>query len=93
MKADAAPIRIQGKGHLYSTMSLTEGTLMITSIGLSRFSLRPRSALESSPEHERANLSLQSLLSDIFSGTSCERFEEGYSQLMLPILGSISVVS
>ena len=26
---------------------------------------------------------LRSLLTDIFSGTSCERFEEGYSQLRL----------
>ena len=35
---------------------------------------------------------LQSLLTDIFSGTSCECFEEGYSQLRPPILGSTSIV-
>ena len=37
-------------------------------------------------------LSLRSLLTDIFSGTGYGCFEEGYSQLRLPILGSISVV-
>ena len=60
-------------------MDSTEGALMITSIGLSR--LRPRPVPYWSPGPERPNLSLQFLLSDIFSGTSGESFEEGYSQL------------
>ena len=35
---------------------------------------------------------LQSLLTDIFSGTGCQCFEEGYRELRLPILGSTSIV-
>ena len=57
-------------------MGSTEGTLVITSMGISR--RRPR-LVTNGPE--RPNLGLRSLLSDIFSGTSCESFEEGYSQL------------
>ena len=57
-------------------MDSTEGPLMITSIGLG-----PSTEWHRSPGHERLNLSLRSLLSNIFSGTSCESFEEGYSQL------------
>ena len=85
--------RLSGfKGKDIFNMDSTEGTSMITSIGLSRLSLRPW-PVPSNTEVPNPNLSLRSLLSDIFSRTSSESFEEGYNQLRLPILGSISAVA
>ena len=62
-------------------MDSTGGTLMTTSVGLSQLRPRPVPNGIGSPRPERPSLSLPSLLSNIFSGRSCESFEEGYSQL------------
>ena len=64
------------KGKDVFNMNSVEGTLMITSIGL-----RSNAEWHWNPGPKRPNVSLRSLLSDMFSGTSCERFEEGYPQL------------
>ena len=71
-------------------MDWTEGTLMITVLMiLASLALGLRQYPNSGVPNPKG---LRSLLTDIFSGTSCECFEEGYSQLRLPILGSTSIV-
>ena len=87
--------RLSGfKGKDIFNMNSKEGSQSYQLIDdLSQLSLRPMPVpkYEWSPEPERPDPSLPSLLTDIFSGTSCESFDEGYSHLRLPILGSISV--
>ena len=82
--------RIQRKR--YFNMDSTEGTLIITVLinwlmilASLVLGLRQNSGVPNTK-------GLRSLLTDIFSGTSCEYFDERYSQLRLPTLGSTSVV-